>query len=81
MKSSKSMVPTALEYRRGLLVAPYIFSMPHNIGGVTNLGEKSISKFKNTPPNDDEGGVNGLNLITQFFKYVYTNWLLPIGNQ
>jgi hypothetical protein len=25
--------------------------------------------------------VNGLNLITQFFKYVYTNWLLPIGNQ
>jgi len=55
--------------------------MPHNIGGVTNLGEKSISKSKNTLPNDDEGGVNGLNLLTEFFKYVYTNQLLPIGNQ
>ncbi len=51
-------------------MATYISSMPHNIGGVTNLEEKSISKFENTPPNDDEGGVGGMNLLTQFFKYV-----------
>jgi hypothetical protein len=57
MKSSNSMVPTTFEYQQGPLVVPYISSMSHNSGGVINLGEKSISKFEKSPPNDDEGGV------------------------
>jgi hypothetical protein len=38
------MVPIAPEYQQGLLVAPYISSMSHNSGGVTNLGEKIVLK-------------------------------------
>jgi hypothetical protein len=44
MKSSSSMVPTAPEYQWGLLVAPYISSMSHNSGGLTNLEEKNVLK-------------------------------------
>jgi hypothetical protein len=35
--------------------------MSHNSGGVTNMGEKYVSKFEESPPYDDEGGVGGLN--------------------
>jgi hypothetical protein len=35
--------------------------MSHNSGGVTNLGENFVSKFEEFPPDDDEGGVGGLN--------------------
>jgi hypothetical protein len=34
--------------------------MAHNSGEVTNLGEKFVSKFEESPPDDDEGGVGGL---------------------
>jgi hypothetical protein len=43
------MVPTAPKYHQGPLVVPYIFSMSHNSGGVTNLGEKIVSNLKNLP--------------------------------
>jgi hypothetical protein len=33
--------------------------MSHNSGGVTNLKEKIVSKRKEFPPYDDEGGVGG----------------------
>jgi len=42
-------------------VAPYISSMSHNSGGVTNLRKKFVSKFEESPLEDDEGGVGGLN--------------------
>ncbi len=61
MKSSNSMVLNAFEYRQGPLVAPYISYMFHNSGGVTNLREKYVSKFEQSPKDDDEGGVGGLN--------------------
>ncbi len=59
MKSSSSMVPIAPEYQWGPLVAPYISSMSHNSGKVTNLGGKSMSKLEESPPYDDEGSVGG----------------------
>ncbi len=40
-------------------MATYISSMSHNSGGVTNLKEKIVSKRKEFPPYDDEGGVGG----------------------
>jgi len=49
MKSFNSMVPTAPKYRHGLLVAPYIFSMSHNNGGMTNFGGKFVLKSKKLP--------------------------------
>ncbi len=55
------MVSIALEYWLGPLVVAYISSMSHNSGGVTNMGEKYVSKFEESPPYDDEGGVGGLN--------------------
>jgi hypothetical protein len=39
------MVPTTPEYQQGPLVAPYIFSMFHNNGGVTNFKEKFVSEI------------------------------------
>jgi len=42
--------------------------MSHNNGGVTNLGEKIISKSKKSPPDDDEGGVGGLNYTPRMTK-------------
>jgi hypothetical protein len=42
--------------------------MSHNNGGVTNLGRKFVSKSKKSPPNDDEGGVGGLNLTLYLVK-------------
>jgi hypothetical protein len=72
MKSSSLMVPTAPEYQWGLLVAPYIFSMSHNNGKVTNLGEKSMSKSKESPLNDDEVGVGGQNRIPYPMKPLVT---------
>jgi len=62
------MVPITLEYQQGPLVAPYIFFMYHNNGGVTNLGKKSISKSKESPPDDDESGVGGLNRTLHLVK-------------
>jgi len=53
------MVPIAPEYQWGPLVAPYISSMSHNSGKVTNLGGKSMSKLEESPPYDDEGSVGG----------------------
>ncbi len=41
----------------GPLVAPYISSMSHNNGGVTNLGEILVLEFEESPLNDDVGGV------------------------
>ncbi len=55
------MVLNALNYRHGLLMVPYISSMFHNSGRVTNLKEKSISELKKFLAYDDEGGVGGLN--------------------
>ncbi len=34
--------------------------MSHNNDGVTNFGEKIVSKSKESPVNDDERGVGGL---------------------
>jgi hypothetical protein len=42
-------------------VAPYISSTFHHSGGVTNLRKIFVSKFEESPPYDDEGGVGGLN--------------------
>jgi hypothetical protein len=72
MKSSNSMVPTAPKYRWGPLVVPYISSMSHNNVGVTNLGKKSIFKFEESPPNDDEGGVGGMNHTLHLVKPLVT---------
>ncbi len=66
------MVPTAPEYQRGPLVAPYISSMSHNNGEMTNLGGKYVSKFEQSPPNDDEGGVGGLNHTPHLMKPLVT---------
>ncbi len=55
------MVPTVLEYRQGLLVVSCISSISHNNGGVTTFGEKNISESKESPLDDDESGVGGLN--------------------
>ncbi len=41
-------------------VAPYIFSMSHNNGGVADPGQIFISESKKSPPNDNEGDVGGL---------------------
>jgi hypothetical protein len=49
-------------------VAPYISSMSHNNGKVANLREKSISKFENFLPNDNEGDVGGLNYTLCLMK-------------
>jgi hypothetical protein len=35
--------------------------MSHNNSGVIDLGENSILEFEDSPPNDDESGVGGLN--------------------
>jgi hypothetical protein len=35
--------------------------MYYNNGGVTNLREKSILEYEESPVDDDEGGVGGLN--------------------
>jgi hypothetical protein len=35
--------------------------MFHHSGGVTNFREIFVSKFEEFPPDDDEGGVGGLN--------------------
>jgi hypothetical protein len=42
--------------------------MFHNIGGVINLGEIFILEFEKFPPNDDEGGVGGLNYTPSMVK-------------
>ncbi len=62
------MVPTAPKYRQGPLVVPYISSMSHNSGGVTNLGKIFVSKFEKSPPYDDEGGVSSLNYTPDLMK-------------
>ncbi len=46
--------------------------MSHNSGGLTNLGEKSILEFEESPPNDDEGGVGGLNHTPHLVKPLIT---------
>ncbi len=66
------MVLTVPEYQWGPLVAPYISSMSHNNGGVTNLGEKFVLEFEQSPPNDDEGGVGGLNHTPHLMKPLVT---------
>jgi hypothetical protein len=42
--------------------------MSHNNGGVTNLGKKVVSKSKESPLDDDEGGVGGLNHTPHMVK-------------
>ncbi len=42
-------------------MASYISSMSHNNGGVTNLGKIFVLESKESPLDDDEGGVDGLN--------------------
>jgi hypothetical protein len=72
MKSSNSMVLTILEYRQNLLVAPCISSISHNSGGVTTLGEKIIFKSEESPLDDDESGVGGLNRTPCLVKPLVT---------
>jgi hypothetical protein len=61
MKSFNSMVPIAPKYQRSPFVASYIFSMSHISGVVTSLGDKLVSKYEESPLDDNEGGVGGLN--------------------
>jgi hypothetical protein len=42
--------------------------MSHNNGGVTNLGEIFVSEFKESPLDDGEGGVGGLNYTPRLVK-------------
>ncbi len=49
--------------------------MSQNNGRVTNLGEKSISKSKEFPQDDDEGGVDGLNHTPRLVKPLVTMFL------
>jgi hypothetical protein len=46
--------------------------MSHNSGGVTNLGKKFVSKFEESPLEDDEGGVGGLNRTLHLVKSLVT---------
>jgi len=62
------MVPNTFKYQHGLLVVPYISSMFHNNGGVINCREKYVSKFEQSPIDDDEGGVGGLNHTPHLVK-------------
>jgi hypothetical protein len=51
--------------------------MSHNSGGVTNLGEIIFSKFEESPPNDDEGGVGDLNCTPHLMKPLVTSSPIP----
>jgi hypothetical protein len=58
--------------------------MSHNNGGVTNFGEKSISKSKESPLNDDEDGLNHtlclmkpLVIVSLSFKCHITSMMNP----
>jgi hypothetical protein len=42
--------------------------MSHNNGEMINFGEQFILDFEESPPNDDEGGVGGLNCIPRLVK-------------
>jgi hypothetical protein len=42
--------------------------MSHNNGGVTNFGEIFVSKSKESPLDDGEGGVGGLNYTPCLMK-------------
>jgi len=68
VESLNSMLPNMFKYRWGPLVVPYIFSMFHNNGGVTNLREKSIFESKKNLAYDDESGVGGLNRTPHLMK-------------
>jgi len=46
--------------------------MSHNIGGVTNLGQKSMLKSKIISLDDEEGGVGGLNPTLHLVKPLVT---------
>jgi hypothetical protein len=46
--------------------------MSQNSIGVTNVGENFVSKSKNIPPYDDEGGVGGLNCTPHLVKPLIT---------
>jgi hypothetical protein len=46
--------------------------MSHKSNGVTNLGENFVSKFKEFPPYDDEGGVGGLIRTPRLVKPLIT---------
>jgi hypothetical protein len=48
-------------------------SMSHNSGGVTNLKETLVSKSKESPLDDDEGGVGGLNYTPRLMKPLVTS--------
>ncbi len=47
--------------------------MSHNSGGVTNLKETLVSKSKESPLDDDEGGVGGLNYTPRLMKPLVTS--------
>jgi hypothetical protein len=53
-------------------MTPYISSLSHNNGKVVDLGEKSISKLKKFPLDDDEGDVGGLNCTFRLVKPLIT---------
>jgi hypothetical protein len=42
--------------------------MLHNSGGVTNIREKIVPKSKESPTDDDEGDVGGLNRTSHLVK-------------
>jgi hypothetical protein len=57
---SNLMVLTTFKYRQGPLMAPYMLSMSHNNGVVTNLGGELVLEIKEYYLNDNESGVGGL---------------------
>jgi hypothetical protein len=50
MKLSNLMMLTTFEYQQGPLVAPYMYSMFHNNGGVIKLTREHVSKNMRTLP-------------------------------
>jgi hypothetical protein len=46
--------------------------MSHNNGGVTNFRKKFVLKYEESPIDDDEGGVGGLNYTPCLVKPLVT---------
>jgi hypothetical protein len=70
---SNLMVPTTFKYQQGPLMVPYLLSMPHNNGVVTNLGGEFVLELKKSHLNDDENGLGDLN-------YMYPKFGKTIGD-
>ncbi len=66
IKSSNSIVPITLDYQQGPFVVYYTLSMFDNNEVVTNLGNEF--EFEVCHPNEDVGGVGGLNYTPHLVK-------------